>query len=109
MKHYGPPILGLCQRYGVRRPDVEDVVQEVLLKLQSSMAKFECRRWLKVVLERSMNDLLTELANSASASDNARIRDALRTPACPARSSTPLRPRVKHGGTGTTGARQTHT
>lgn len=83
VKQYGPPILGLCQRYGVRQPHVEDVLQEVLLKLQASMTRFEHRRWLKVVVERSLADLAAELEGDPPGGEGHRIREALRAPGRP--------------------------
>jgi DNA-directed RNA polymerase specialized sigma24 family protein len=79
VRKYGPPILRVCKRSGVRNADLEDVSQEVLLKLKSSMATFECRRWLKTVVERAMGDLFDELEQSVPGGDEARIRHALLT------------------------------
>jgi DNA-directed RNA polymerase specialized sigma24 family protein len=76
---YGPPILSLCRRHGVSPSDLEDVSQQVLLRLRSAMAKFECRRWLKVVLEHGMQDLLEELAKAEPDGDARRIRDVIQS------------------------------
>ncbi len=74
---YGPPIVSLCRRYGVKESDVEDVSQEVLLRLRFAMARFACRRWLKVVLERAFADLLDKRLEPGAEAGTADVRRAL--------------------------------
>lgn len=63
---YGPKVLHWCRRWGLQEADAEDVVQDVLLKLNSRMATFtydrsgSFRAWLKTLARHAWCDLVAE-------------------------------------------------
>jgi RNA polymerase sigma-70 factor (ECF subfamily) len=64
VERYGPAVMGWCRRYGCPEADLEDVLQEVLLKLLKSFAVFQYdpkkrfRPWLSTVARNAVVDLL---------------------------------------------------
>jgi DNA-directed RNA polymerase specialized sigma24 family protein len=77
VRQYGPPILSLCRRYRVRSSDLQDVSQQILLRLLSAMGRFASRRWLRVVLVQSFEGLLGELETAAPEGDERHMHEAL--------------------------------
>jgi RNA polymerase sigma-70 factor (ECF subfamily) len=63
-RRYGPKIHGWCRRWGLQEADVEDVSQQVLLKLIEKMRDFvydparSFRAWLKTLAQRTWSDFV---------------------------------------------------
>jgi RNA polymerase sigma-70 factor (ECF subfamily) len=71
VERYGPKISGWCRRKGLKREHVEDVTQNVLLKLVVKLREFKYdphkgkfRGWLKVVTDHAVEDYRTVLIQS---------------------------------------------
>ena len=63
---YGPRILQWCRGWGLQESDAQDVTQDVLLKLNSLLARFvydpsgRFRGWLKTLAHHAWRDLAAE-------------------------------------------------
>lgn len=61
---YGPRIDAWCRRRGLQETDVQDVTQEILLKLAKQFGRFEYdpkrsfRGWLRTVTENAISDFV---------------------------------------------------
>lgn len=70
VRHYGVRIIRWCERWGLQAADVEDVSQQVLLKLSRRMRTFEYdssqsfRAWLKTVTRNALLDFEADRASS---------------------------------------------
>lgn len=70
VRHYGVRIVKWCERWGLQEADVEDVSQQVLLKLSRRMRTFEYdssqsfRAWLKTVTRNALRDFEADRASS---------------------------------------------
>jgi RNA polymerase sigma factor (sigma-70 family) len=70
VRHYGTRIIRWCERWGLQEADVEDVSQQVLLKLSRRMRTFEYdpsqsfRAWLKTVTRNALLDFESDRASS---------------------------------------------
>lgn len=62
VRHYGVRIIHWCERWGLQAADVEDVSQQILLKLSRRMRTFEYdpsqsfRAWLKTITRNALLD-----------------------------------------------------
>ncbi len=62
--HYGPKIMGWCQKWNLQEADSQDVTQNVLLKLAEKLRDFtydpsrSFRAWLKTVAQHACSDFL---------------------------------------------------
>jgi RNA polymerase sigma factor (sigma-70 family) len=62
--HYGPKIMGWCQKWNLQEADAQDVTQNVLLKLAEKLRDFSYdpsksfRAWLKTVAHHACSDFL---------------------------------------------------
>ena len=71
---YGPRIDSWCRRRGLQESDVQDVTQNVLLKLAKHFGTFEYdpskgfRKWLRTVTENALRDFAKSSARQPSTS-----------------------------------------
>lgn len=62
--HYGPKIMGWCQKWHLQEADAQDVTQNVLLKLAEKLRDFHYdptrsfRAWLKTVAQHACSDFM---------------------------------------------------
>lgn len=83
VERYGPVVMRWCRRYGCPEPDLEDVLQEVLLKLLKAFATFQYdpqkrfRSWLSTVTRNAVTDLLRSPQQRIRATGNPDMHQAL--------------------------------
>lgn len=81
--HYGPAVRAWCRRWGLQEADVEDVTQNVLLRLSVKLPEFaydrtkSFRAWLKVLTGNACRDYLRRVAAATAGSGDTAVRDLL--------------------------------
>jgi RNA polymerase sigma-70 factor (ECF subfamily) len=80
---YGPRILQWCRGWGLQESDAQDVTQDVLLKLNSLLARFvydpskSFRGWLKTLAHHVWHDLVVERQRSGFGSGDRSVFELL--------------------------------
>jgi RNA polymerase sigma factor (sigma-70 family) len=78
---YEPKILEWCRGWGLQESDARDVTQDVLLKLQRSLAKFaydrsrSFRGWLKTLTRHAWCDVVADRKRNPTGSGDSRMRE----------------------------------
>ena len=84
--HYGPKIRGWCRERGLQAADVEDVTQNVLLRLARALKTFSYdpsqsfRGWLRIMTQHALADFFGDRKRRLRiGSDDSRVLEALET------------------------------
>jgi RNA polymerase sigma factor (sigma-70 family) len=82
---YGPKIRGWCRRWGLQEADVEDVTQDVLLRLAQKLKTFRYdpagsfRAWLRTVTSNALADFVADRRRQCSGSGDERVSERLQS------------------------------
>jgi RNA polymerase sigma factor (sigma-70 family) len=81
--HYGPVVRSWCQRWHLQEADVEDVTQNVLLRLSVKLPDFvydssrSFRAWLKTLTKNACSDFLRRCAAASAGSGDSAVQHLL--------------------------------
>jgi RNA polymerase sigma-70 factor (ECF subfamily) len=82
---YGPKICAWCRKWGLQEADVQDVTQNVLLKLAEKMRTFSYdpsrsfRGWLKTLTHHAWSDFITARKGATTGSGDSQVLERLET------------------------------
>ena len=85
VQRYGPKIYRWCRQWKLQEADVEDVTQNVLLKLAAKLQSFvydpaqSFRGWLKTLTAHALSDFVADRRRPGQGSGDSQVADLLDT------------------------------
>src|SRR5437899_11771232 len=85
VQRYGPKIYRWCRQWKLQEADVEDVTQNVLLKLAAKLQSFvydpaqSFRGWLKTLTAHALSDVVADRRRPGQGSGDSKVADLLDT------------------------------